>query len=204
MREAIETRFSIRRFSPEPVPPGDLEEILRLASLAPSAWNLQPWRFLVVRHPWTKGALREAAYGQEALESAPLVIVLYSDMRDALETVDEVIPPQMPEKRYQREKETIRQVFGPMTEAERETWGAGQSYIALGHLMLAARSMGYDTLPMLGFSSSKVKEALGLSEHVQIPALVPLGVADEGGYPRHRHDLGRIVAFHDPGRGALR
>ena len=51
VREAAEQRRSIRAYSPDPVPREDLDEILRVTSLAPSAFNLQPWRFVVVETP---------------------------------------------------------------------------------------------------------------------------------------------------------
>lgn len=51
MTEAIESRRSIRQFVQEPLNQDDLREILRLASLAPSAWNAQTWRFAVVQTP---------------------------------------------------------------------------------------------------------------------------------------------------------
>ena len=55
--EAIQNRRSIRQYVQEPIPRADLEEILRLTSLAPSAWNVQPWRFIVVTHPDKKSKL---------------------------------------------------------------------------------------------------------------------------------------------------
>ena len=46
--EADEARRSIRKYDPAPIPRAHLEEILRVTSLAPSPWNLQPWRFVIV------------------------------------------------------------------------------------------------------------------------------------------------------------
>src|SRR5919202_6994099 len=80
VQEAAETRHSIRRYTDDPVPEEDLREILRLVGLAPSAWNLQPWRFVVVRDAELKRKLREAAHGQHQVSAAPVVLVLYSDM----------------------------------------------------------------------------------------------------------------------------
>ena len=77
-------RRSIRRYRKDPVPEGLLREILEAALRAPSAWNLQPWRIVVVRDPATKRALREAAFGQAHVEEAPVVLVLYADLEDAL------------------------------------------------------------------------------------------------------------------------
>ncbi len=46
LKAAIEGRVSVRQFLPEPVPVNDIKEITRLASLAPSVNNYQPWRFI--------------------------------------------------------------------------------------------------------------------------------------------------------------
>ncbi len=194
-KQAVLTRRSIRKFKQEPVPQGTLEEILSLALKAPSAWNSQPWRFVVVRDPSLKMKLRAAANDQSQVTSAPVVIVLYSDMKDALERAGEVMHPGIPEAERPARLESIRASFASKTNAEREAWGMGQSYIALGFLMLLARSYGYDTVPMLGFNAAKVKELLGLPERVAIPALLPLGLRDEEGRPHHRHNLEQVVRW---------
>ena len=195
LQEAIETRRSIRRYSPDPIPQEDIAEVLRLSSLAPSAWNLQPWRFIVVQDPQLKAQLCEVAYNQPQLVTAPVVIVLYSDMQETLANLDEVMPPTMPAAKREGYQQGILDAFAGMSTAEQESWGAGQSYIALGFLMLAARSLGYHTSPMLGFDADKAKALLNLPPHVVIPALVPIGLSSDEGYPRYRHDLERLVTF---------
>ena len=195
VREAAEQRRSIRAYEPGLIPREDLEEILDVVRRAPSAFNVQPWRFVIVRDPELKDRLAEAAYGQQQVRAAPAVLVLYSDMLDVLETADEVVHPGLPADRRAQTVETIRQMWAGKSAAERESWGAGQSYIALGYLLLAARSMGYDTSAMLGFDPARVKSLLGLPEHVAVPALVAVDVAAEEGFPHHRHGVNRIADF---------
>lgn len=192
---AAESRRSIRRFEPGPIPAEDLREILRLTSLAPSANNLQPWRFVVVESPDLKSDLQDAAMGQVQVGGAPAVIVVYSDMRDVLETVEETVHPGFPEERKPVVASSTRARFTAMSEEAREQWGAGQAYIALGYLLLVARSMGYDSSPMLGFDPDRVKALLGLPAHVTIPAIVAVGRGAEPGFPHHRHPVERIVSF---------
>ncbi|GAC1517089.1 MAG: nitroreductase family protein [Gemmatimonadaceae bacterium] len=192
---AAESRHSIRQYKQQPVPDEDLREIIRLTGLAPSPWNLQPWRIVVVREPALKAKLTAAAYGQRQVASAPAVFVLYSDMKDALANLDEIIHPNYPRDQVQPTKDSIVQAFASKSEAEREQWGFAESNIALGYLMLVARSMGYDTSPMLGFKPDEVKALLALPAHVTVPALVSIGVADEGGFPAHRHAVDRIARF---------
>ena len=192
--DAVESRRSIRRFTAEPVPRADLIAILRAASFAPSANNLQPWRFVVVEDPELKEQVAAAANGQRQVRSAPAVIVLYSDMADTLARVEETVHPGMADRRAQL-AQSLRARWADRSEAEREAWGAGQSYIALDFLLLAAQSLGYGTSPMLGFDAAKLKAVLGLPAHVAIPAIVAIGFPDEDGFEHHRHELERVVAF---------
>lgn len=193
VREAAEQRRSVRSYTPEPVPREELEEILRVTGLAPSAFNLQPWRFVVVETPELKAKLAEAAYNQRQVRSAPAVIVLYTDVADTLEHLDEVLHPGMDEHGRAAARRSILGSFAGKSAAEREAWGAEQGNIALGYLLLAAEAHGYQTSPMLGFDAGRVKRLLGLPEHVRIPALVSIGHGAEEGFPHHRHPLERIA-----------
>lgn len=193
VREAAERRRSVRDFDPVPLPPEDLEEILKVVRRAPSAFNLQPWRFVIVERDEPKERLAEAAYNQPQVRSAPAVMVLYTDMADALERVDEVLHPGMNAARRASARNGILKSFAGKSVAEREQWGAEQGNIALGYLLLAAEAHGYQTSPMLGFDPEAVKEALDLPGHVRIPALIAIGRGAEEGFPHHRHSLEQIV-----------
>lgn len=193
--EAATRRRSIRKFQKEPVPREEIEEILRVTGLAPSSYNTQPWRFVVVVDPEVKRKLAAAAYNQRQVLSAPAVIVLYTDMADALATVDEIIPPGMDAEGKAHLRSLIVGSYSPLSEADRETVGIGQGYIGLGYLMLAAEAHGYQTSPMLGFEPDAVKKLLGLPAHVRIPALVAIGKGAEEGFPHHRHPLSRITRY---------
>ncbi|HEX8272647.1 MAG TPA: nitroreductase family protein [Longimicrobiaceae bacterium] len=195
VREAAAQRRSIRAYEQEPIPHADIEEILDVVRLAPSAFNVQPWRFVVVERPEMKQRLAAAAYNQRQVTSAPAVIVLYTDMADTLATVDEVLHPGMPAAQQAAARDTLLRTFGSQTEAEREAWAAGQGNIALGYLLLAAEAHGYQTSPMAGFDAEQVKALLGLSANVRIPALVAIGRGAEEGFPHHRHELERIVRY---------
>ncbi|WP_034387307.1 nitroreductase family protein [Deinococcus sp. YIM 77859] len=194
--EAIESRRSIRRFQPEPMNQDDLREILRLASLAPTANNVQPTRFAVVQNPELQAKLQEAAYGQSQVTSAPAVIVVYSDMEDVLQTAEETVHPGMGEEQIKTRAERLRQSFAGQDVAQRGQWGLTQANIAFGFLMLAARGLGYDTVPMLGFDPQKVRELLGLPDHVQFAGMLPIGKRAEEGFPHHRHSVERVTTFY--------
>lgn len=193
--EAADTRRSIRRYAPTAIPQADLQELLRLAGRAPSAYNVQPWRWIVVQDDALKQRLAEAAYGQKQVLHAPATIVMVSDTLDALESMPESVHPDMPQDQQDAAVAGFRATFTGQTDEQREAWGNAQSNIALGYLLLLAESLGYGTSPMLGFESDKVKALLGLPAHVRIPALVSIGYPDEAGFRPHRLPAESLIDF---------
>lgn len=193
--EAALSRRSIRQYAPTPIPEADLRELLRLAGRAPSAYNVQPWRFVVVQDDDLKSRLAHAAYGQHQVLRAPATIVMYSDMQDALERMPQAMHPDLPSDKRAAAVESFRGTFTTKSVDEREAWGNAQSNIALGYLLLLAESLGYATSPMLGFDPERVKTLLGLPQHVRIPALVSIGFPAEEGFRPHRLPADTLVEF---------
>jgi nitroreductase len=194
-RVAAESRRSIRQYSATPVAEADLRELLRLAGRAPSAFNVQPWRFVVVQDESLKARLSAAARGQQQIVRAPATIVMYSDMESALARLPEAVHPDMPQEKRDAGVESFRARFANQSIAERETWGNAQANIALGYLLLLAESRGLATSPMLGFDAEQVKALLGLPEHVRVPALISIGYAAEDGFRPHRLPAETLVSF---------
>ncbi len=77
--EAINTRRSIRKFKPNPIPGKKLKMIFEAARLAPSAGNRQPWRFVVVHNAERKQALAKAANNQTFLSNAAAIVAALGD-----------------------------------------------------------------------------------------------------------------------------
>jgi len=72
--DVVRKRKSVREYADTPIPDDVLREILEAARLAPSAKNLQEWKFIVVRDERTKRALIEVAKGQRFVGEAAAVI----------------------------------------------------------------------------------------------------------------------------------
>lgn len=193
--QAADSRRSIRHYTETAIPEGELRELLRLAGRAPSAFNAQPWRFVVVQDEQLRSQLAAAAYGQQQVVRAPATIVMYSDMIGAIERMPESMHPDMPADKREQGVASFRGTFAGQSDAEREAWGNAQSNIALGYLLLLAETMGYATSPMLGFEPEKVIALLGLPAHVRIPALVTIGYAAEEGFRPHRLPAESLVEF---------
>ena len=70
----IENRQSIKSFSDKPVAKEKLANILEAGRKAPSAKNRQPWRFVVIDDPEIRKKVETAAFGQEHVGQAPVII----------------------------------------------------------------------------------------------------------------------------------
>lgn len=191
--EAAASRHSIRRYTDEPITDAQLRTLLEAAGRAPSSNNVQPWRWVAVRDPAVKERLQAAANDQQQVGAAPVLLVLYTDTKDALDHVEETFAETLPAEKAAATRAYLRKTLGAQSDDDRETWGAGQSYIALGYLLLVAESMGLGTSPMLGFDPGQVKSILGLPEYAKIPALVAIGHPAEDGFDSPRHRLDRVL-----------
>ncbi len=193
--EAALSRRSVRKFTETPVSEALIQELLTLVGRAPSAFNVQPWRFVVVRDPALRQALQGAAYNQPQVGNAPIVIAIYSDMEDAVAHVEEIVNPGLDAAKTADTVAMLRRTFGGMTNEERASWGNAQSNIALGYLLLLAETEGLATSPMLGFQPDQVKDILGIPASATVTALIALGWPDEEGYASYRHDIQRVASF---------
>src|SRR6266849_3024980 len=75
LNEVIHDRRATVDFSDAPVPDEVLRQVLDAGRKAPSGYNLQPWRFVIVRDAEQRKALRSAAFNLPKVEHAPVVIV---------------------------------------------------------------------------------------------------------------------------------
>jgi nitroreductase len=178
LSDAIRERRSTPHFSPEEIPAAELQNILDAALAAPSGYNTQPWRFIVVRDREQRRQLREASFNQSKVEEAPVVIVACGDEANLGTQVLDDMLLLAKEHGYgdERQHELVRTNFpGFLASVEKTVWLNRQVAIALTHMMLMAEVLGYDTAIMEGFKEQRVKELLDIPESAHIVALLCIG-----------------------------
>jgi len=203
--EAIRKRRSIRKFKPDPIPEEKIRLLLESARLAPSGTNTQPWRFIVIKDNDTKKKLQEAAHNQRHIGRAPVIIVCCADLKafkEFPERVDELIESgALPER--------TREVFIPYLSKGMDTVtkdalmvaAAANVAIAVEHIVLQAVEIGLGTCWVRWYEDNKVKEILDIPEHVEVMALLPIGVPDEDPSRRPRLELDQLVNGEKYGEG---
>ena len=182
-KEAVQTRRAVKHYDTNhSMTPEEVNELLSLAILSPTAFNIQNWRFVVVTDPELRKEIRSEAWDQAQVTYASLFIVLCADMKawekqpnrywvNAPKEVQEFMLPAI--DNYYRGKAQVQR-----DEAMRSCGIAAQT------LMLAAKSMGYDSCPMDGFDFEKVAELIRLPADHVIAMFVAIGKGTKEPWPR--------------------
>ncbi len=164
--ELAEKRCSIRGYKPDPVPEELLNEILQAGNLAPTAKNLQPFHFIVVRDPVKLDELA-VAYPAPFFCQAPVVIVICTE----------------PAKGWTRDR------------YDGKNYCEVDAAIAIDHMTLAAADLGFGTCWIGAFDPVKVANVMGLPEGIEPIAMLPLGYPNEAGRVKTRKPLDELVRY---------
>ena len=177
--DAIAQRRSVKHYDSSFVmPEQDVRRLMELTLLSPTSFNIQNWRFVLVRDAEQKKKLRAAAWGQEQIETAQLVVVLCADLmawqkdpqrywRNAPEGVQKTLVPMIT---------GLYEKAGPQVQRDEAMRSCG---IAAQTLMLAAKSLGYDSCPMVGFDFEQVAELIRLPPDHVISMIIAIGKASQ-------------------------
>lgn len=201
VEEAIRSRRSRKSFDPaHAIDDATLRRLFGLVALTPSSFNLQHWRFVVVRDPERRRLLQAAAFGQRHVGEAPAVVVVAAKL-DAHEDAARANGHAPPEVRKDLVP-VIQRSYAQKPQFQRDEAIRSASLAAMT-LMLVAESEGLATCPMIGFSPAKVAAVAGLDDrHVPV-MLLCLGKPGGGApFPTSRFPLSETVkleSLHGPG-----
>ncbi len=179
---AIQERRSVKHYDPNhKMTDAEIRQLMEAALLSPTSFNMQNWRFVVVSDQTKQDAMRAASWNQAQVSEASITILICADLNahqdgerywaDAPAEVRDMLVP-MISSFYQDQEQLQRD------EAIRSTGIVGQT------IMLAAKAMGYDSCPMIGFDPQKVGELIGLPENHIIGMMITVGKALKPASPR--------------------
>ena len=179
LSQAIQERRATPSFDGTPIPAEDLRQILEAGLQAPSGYNMQPWRFIVVQSLEQKKRLRAASYNQGKVEEASAVIVACGDADGWRKDLDLMLEQGrkggMPESYAAQAQISVPNYLSSFNTAQMQGWLNKMVMLAFTHMMLMAEVMGYDTAPMEGFEQDKVHEVLRLPLSYWVVALLAIG-----------------------------
>ena len=181
--EAIRTRRAIRTYDPDhTISDAELRAMLSAARMAPSAFNIQHCRFVVVRDPALRRELRAVAWDQAHVTDASVLIVVCAD-RDAWK--------KNPARYFNGAPQDVQQMMAEKILAyyEGREWvqqdeTMRSSGLAAQTLMLAAADMGYQSCPMDGFDYEAVGRLINLPPNHVVAMFVVIGKGLAPALPR--------------------
>jgi nitroreductase len=190
--DTIQQRQSIKSYQTDKViSDSDLDELMQEVVLSPSSFNLQHWKFVAVKNSDIKIKLREAAWGQEHIESCSLLIAVCGKL-NAFEDAPAIyqdVDPSIKDKVLPM----IKNFYENKEQLQRDEATRSASLAAMTP-MLGAVNRGWDTCPMIGFDPEAVSKILELDEsHIPV-MLLTLGYRMEDPRPRSpRRPISEVV-----------
>jgi nitroreductase len=191
--QAIVQRRSIKTFKTDPIAPELLKQLLELTVAAPSSFNMQDWRIILVQDEAQKAALSAASWNQKQVIQAPVTFVFAADPKAGEGDLTAIYEKALQtgawnEGTVQYFKNSIPQFQAGLGDKRRE-YAIKDAMIAATHLVLAAESLGLSTCFLNGWIEEQVKEVIGAANDpdLAIAVLVPVGYAAEP-----RLDPGRL------------
>jgi nitroreductase len=181
--QAIETRRAVKAYDPDHrMSQADIDRLMSLTVLSPTAWNIQHWRFVLVQNPELRQQIRAASWDQAQVTDASLLVVVTADVQAW----------QKDAARYWRNADpAVRDAMvGGLTQfyEGREMLQHDDAMRSCGMaamtLMLAAQEMGYQSCPMDGFDFDAVGKLINLPDDHLIAMFVVIGRGVKEAGPR--------------------
>lgn len=173
--QALETRRSIKHFDPSVTIDDDmLRQLIRPVLYTPTSFNLQHWRFVLVRDQARKSELCKAAYNQTQVRDASLVALIVGKL-DAHVDAARVWKgaPDRVQTSMQRAIDSLYAGDAGLQRDEAVRSGAMASMA----LMLRATELGFSTCPLIGFDDAEVRRVLGIPADYVTALLICVGRA---------------------------
>lgn len=182
-KEAIRSRRTVKHYDPQHrMTEDEITELLSLAVLSPTAFNIQNWRFVVVRDARMREKIRAVSWDQAQVTDASLFIVLCADLKSW---------EKQPERYWEKAPKEIQDFMLPAIDSyyrDHEQVQRDEAMRSCGivaqTLMLTAKSLGYDSCPMDGFNFDEVAKLIKLPEDHVIAMFVAIGKGTKAAWPR--------------------
>jgi len=152
VKEAIETRRSIRKFSPKELHPEEIIDLVDAGRYAPSAGNQQNWKFILIKDQNRKNEIADACFQQTWMASAPLMICVVGMTED------------------------VKRMYGTRGEM---LYSIQNCAIASQNIMLRAHEMGFGSCMISAFEEGMIKRILNIGDEGRPQCFICVGYSTD-------------------------
>jgi nitroreductase len=183
----IEERYSANRFDNTfNLDTPEIEDLVRLATSAPSAYNLQNWRFIAVRSKMEKSRLTDLAYGQRKVSDAAVTFIVVGQLPNHTALPQRLHPfvdsGHMPQAMAREWQDAVQTGYSDPVMARDEA--IRSATLAATTMMIAAAAKGLVSGPMVGFDAKAVSDSYHLANDELPVMLLAIGRAAQGNWPQ--------------------
>ena len=172
--DAIYGRRSIKHYEPtHELTDDEIKKLMEAAVQSPTSFNIQHWRFVLVRDKQVRQQLKGAAYNQAQVADASLLIVLTADL-EAHGREPHRYYKNSPPEIGQRMVQMLFGLYDKKPQLQRDEAMRSMG-IAAQTIMLAAKAMGYDSGALVGYDADKVAEIINLPEDHVLGMMIVVG-----------------------------
>ncbi len=169
-------------FSKQDVADNCLGQLIEAAHVAPSGWNLQTWRWIVVRGDSSKKYLEAATYSELPLSSAPVVLICLADTlawKSASQGVQEMIANRkITEEEGHETLRRLREHYASSPEVAKRT-ALAHAFVVVHQTLLGLAEYNLSAYWVTEFDEAKIKTYLHIPDHFLVAALLPVGYCEE-------------------------
>ncbi|SDL34241.1 Nitroreductase [Maridesulfovibrio ferrireducens] len=187
-KDILIKRRAINFFDPDrDVEESLLKTVIENAANAPSSYNLQPWKLMVLRDHGRKTSLQALAFNQPKVTEAPVILIVLADRdgwkagNSSFESVfkDNVDSGKMQQEHKDSFSGTTQTLYGQTSESSQAFANKNAGLFAMS-LMYSATEQGLETHPMDGFDHDGVKKEFNIPDNYWIPMLIAVGYLKPG------------------------
>lgn len=193
--ELNKKRHAYRTFNDKPIDVADLRTAIEVATLAPSANNIQPWKFVIVKE--RKEALADTAFStnRDQVLASQYTIALFSDTDLALRSrkIARIGVKSLPDDLLGYHIETLPPRFAKFDDQTRGEFLALNTGFVTMNLVLALTDQKIASNVILGFDKTKTNEILEIDSRFRPELLITVGYSDETPDPSYRLPVDRII-----------
>ena len=183
LKDAIFQRRSVKHFDPTfKIPDDDIEKILHLSAQSPSSFNLQHWRIVNVTDVELRKKIREISWNQSQVTDASHLFILCADL-DTADKYANLCWKDAPQATQDMMLTMIKNFYENQTILRRDE-AIRSVGIFSQTMMLAIKSLGYDSCPMIGFDSDAMAKLINLPNDHVIGMMLPFGRAQQPAHPK--------------------
>ncbi len=200
--ELIKQRISTDKFdTSRTLSEAEIKELVSYATEAPSAFNIQNWRFIAVTNPEDKARLKSVSYNQQKVVDAAVTFIVLGDLRGH-EKLSQILKPMvdgglMSQAMADGWTKSAASSYGASEQFARDEAIRSASFAAMT-LMIAAQAKGLATGPMIGFDPAGVKREFNIPDRYIPVMLLTVGYSAPGNWPRKpRLGVNEVLAFNE-------